>query len=123
VRPYWNTGEANQLVLLEGGVLGRADDMMIIRGVNVFPTAVEEILHSFPEVVEYRMTARKQAAMDEVVIEVEDHLSDPRRIAEELYLRLGLRIEVQLAPLASLPRFEGKGRRFVDLRYREEASR
>ena len=47
---------------------------------------------------------------------------DPRRIAEELYLRLGLRIEVRLAPLTSLPRFEGKGRRFVDLRYREEAN-
>jgi phenylacetate-CoA ligase len=122
VRPYWNAGEANGFVLLEGGVLGRADDMMIIRGVNVFPTAVEEILRSFPEVVEHRMTARKQGAMDELVIEVEDHLSDPRRIAEELYLRLGLRIEVRLAPLTSLPRFEGKGRRFVDLRYREEAN-
>jgi phenylacetate-CoA ligase len=118
--PLFQRG-ANWFVLLEGGVLGRADDMMIIRGVNVFPTAVEQILHSFPEVVEYRMTARKSGAMDELEVEVEDHLADPRRIAEELYLRLGLRIEVRLAPLASLPRFEGKGRRFVDLRYPIEA--
>jgi phenylacetate-CoA ligase len=116
VRPSWPGDGPNRFVVLEGGVLGRADDMMIIRGVNVFPTAVEQILRSFPEVVEYRMTARKNGAMDELVVEVEDHLKQPARIAEELYLRLGLRIEVALAPPLSLPRFEGKGRRFVDER-------
>ena len=42
-------------VLLEGGVLGRTDDMMIVRGVNVFPSAIEQILRSFPEVPEYRL--------------------------------------------------------------------
>jgi phenylacetate-CoA ligase len=118
VRPSWPAEGPNRFVVLEGGVLGRADDMMIIRGVNVFPTAVEQILRSFPEVVEYRMTARKNGAMDELVVEVEDHLEQPARIAEELYLRLGLRIEVRLAPPLSLPRFEGKGRRFVDERSR-----
>jgi phenylacetate-CoA ligase len=116
VRPTWPPGDANQFVVLEGGVLGRADDMMIIRGVNVFPTAVENILRSFPEVVEYRMTARKQGVMDELSVEVEDHLRQPARIAEELYLRIGLRIDVTLAPPLSLPRFEGKGRRFIDQR-------
>jgi phenylacetate-CoA ligase len=94
--------------------------MMIIRGVNVFPTAVENILRSFPEVVEYRMTASKQGAMDELSVEVEDHLQQPARIAEELYLRIGLRIDVTLSPPLSLPRFEGKGRRFVDQRRRAE---
>ena len=116
VRPRWNEAGANRFVLLEGGVLARADEMMIIRGVNIFPSAVEEIVRSFPEVVEYRMTARKRGAMDELLVEVEDRLSAPRRIAEEMYLRLGLKIEVELAPPASLPRFEGKGRRFVDER-------
>jgi phenylacetate-CoA ligase len=116
VRPSWPGAGPNRFVVLEGGVLGRADDMMIIRGVNVFPTAVEQIVRSFPEVVEYRMTARKNGAMDELVVEVEDHLQQPARIAEELYLRLGLRIDVRLAPPVSLPRFEGKGRRFVDER-------
>jgi len=120
VRPVWSDQGSNRFVLLEGGVLGRADDMMIIRGVNVFPSAVEQILHSFPEVVEYRMTARKRGAMDELVVEVEDHLAQPRRIADELYLKLGLKIEVRLAPPLSLPRFEGKGRRFIDERRREE---
>jgi phenylacetate-CoA ligase len=116
VRPTWRTSGANRFVLLEGGVLGRADDMMIIRGVNVFPSAIEQILHSFPEVVEYRMTARKRGELDELVVEVEDHLMQPQRIAEELQLQLGLKIDVRCVPAMSLPRFEGKGRRFVDER-------
>jgi phenylacetate-CoA ligase len=109
----------NRFAFLEGGLLGRADDMMIIRGVNVFPTAVEQILHGFPEVVEYRMTARKRDEMDELVIEVEDHLMQPERIAGELQLRLGLKVEVRCVTAMSLPRFEGKGRRFVDRRNRK----
>jgi phenylacetate-CoA ligase len=116
VRPSWNSGGQNNFVLLAGGILGRADDMMIVRGMNVYPTAVEQILHSFPEVVEYRLTARKQGTMDELLVEVEDHLNQPARIAEELQLRLGLKFEVRSVPPLALPRFEGKGRRFVDER-------
>jgi phenylacetate-CoA ligase len=116
VRPVWSAGGDTHFVLLDGGILGRADDMMIIRGMNVYPTAIEQILRSFPEVVEFRMTARKRGALDELVVEVEDHLQQPERIAEELRLRLGLKIEVRCAAAMSLPRFEGKGRRFVDLR-------
>jgi phenylacetate-CoA ligase len=116
VRPTWLEAGKNRFVLLEGGVLSRADDMMIIRGVNVFPSAIEQVLHSFPEVVEYRMTARKRNELDELVIEVEDHLMQPARIAEELRLRLGLKIDVRCVTAMSLPRFEGKGRRFVDER-------
>ena len=54
--------------------------------------------------------------MDELVVEVEDHLMQPERIAEELYLRLGLKIDVRCVTAMSLPRFEGKGGRFVDER-------
>lgn len=103
-------------VFLEGGVLGRTDDMMVIRGVNVFPSAIEEILRSFPEVVEFRLTARKRGEMDELVVEVEDHMAEPERIANELQLKLGLRTDVRLAPAMSLPRTEHKSNRFVDLR-------
>jgi phenylacetate-CoA ligase len=116
VRPTWPTGGPCRFVLLDGGVLGRADDMLIIRGMNIYPTAIEQILHSFPEVVEYRMTARRRGALDELVIEVEDHLLQPARIAEELRLRLGLKVDVRCVTAMSLPRFEGKGRRFVDER-------
>lgn len=116
VRPTWNASGKNNFVLLDGGVLGRADDMMIIRGVNVFPSSIEQILHCFPEVIEYRITAYKEGEMDSLSIEVEDRLESPERVAKELQLRLGLRIEVALVPIGSLPRFEGKGKRFVDQR-------
>ncbi len=131
VRPVWNepspglslqgrgAGESCRFVLLEGGIVGRADDMMIVRGMNVYPTAIEQILHSFPEVVEYRLTARKHGAMDELIVEVEDHLQQPARIAQELQLRLGLKFEVRCVPALSLPRFEGKGQRFIDERLTE----
>ena len=85
VRPSWQHAGANRFVFLEGGVLSRADDMMVIRGVNVFPSSIEQILRSFPEVVEYRMTARKQGEMDQLVVEIEDRLNEPdargRRVA------------------------------------------
>jgi phenylacetate-CoA ligase len=48
VRPTWPESGPNRFVLVEGGVLARADDMLIIRGVNVFPSAVDQILRSFP---------------------------------------------------------------------------
>lgn len=116
VKPIPSTNPQNNFVVLEGGVLSRADDMMVIRGVNIFPSAIEQLLRSFPEVVEFRLTARKRGEMDELVVEVEDHLQDPQRIATELQLRLGLKVEVRLVPAMSLPRFEGKGSRFVDRR-------
>ena len=116
VRPTWNDDQGCSFVLLQGGVLGRTDDMMIIRGVNIFPSAIEQILRGFPEVVEYRMTAFKQGEMDALRIEVEDRLSNPQRVADEMKIRLGLNVEVESAEIGSLPRFEGKGKRFIDER-------
>jgi phenylacetate-CoA ligase len=116
VRPRWLADESNQFVLLEGGVLGRTDDMLIIRGVNVFPAAIESILRGFAELVEFRLTATRLGQLDELLVEVEDRLQQPDRIANELRLQLGLRVEVRCVPIGSLPRFEGKGTRFIDLR-------
>lgn len=116
VRPSWRREGPNRFVFLPGGVLSRADDMMVIRGVNVFPSSIEQILRGFPEVIEYRMTARTSGAMDQLVVEIEDRLNDPNRVAQELQLRLGLKVEVRTTPLGSLPRVEGKGKRFVDER-------
>jgi phenylacetate-CoA ligase len=116
VRPVWDAYDDNHFVLLEGGVLGRSDDMMVIRGVNIYPSSIEQILRSFPEVVEYRLTARKRGEMDAVMVEVEDRLEETDRIAAELQKQLGLYIEVHLLPAMTLPRFEGKGKRFVDER-------
>ncbi len=116
VRPTWQHEGDNRFVFLEGGVLGRVDDMMIIRGVNIYPSSIEQILRSFPEVVEYRMTAFKDQEMDQLMIEVEDRLDDPQRLEEELRLRLSMKVGVKSVPLGSLPRFEAKGKRFVDNR-------
>ncbi|HTM52978.1 MAG TPA: AMP-binding protein [Pirellulales bacterium] len=116
VRPRWSRGGENRFVFLEGGVLGRVDDMMIVRGVNIFPSSIEQILRSFPEVIEYRMTVSKIKEMDELVIEIEDRLNDPDRVGTELAVRLGLKIEVRAVSLGSLPRGDGKASRFVDKR-------
>jgi phenylacetate-CoA ligase len=116
VRPSWNHEQENRFVLLDGGVLGRSDDMMIIRGVNVFPSSVEQILRGFPEIIEYRITAFRKGQMDQMSVEIEDRLDDPDRVARELQLRLGLRIDVTLVEIGSLPRFEAKGKRFIDRR-------
>jgi phenylacetate-CoA ligase len=116
VRPSWQHGGANRFVFLPGGVVSRSDDMMVIRGVNVFPSSVEQILRSFPELIEYRMTARRVGEMDQLFVEIEDRLNQPDRVETELRLRLGLKVEVQAVPLGSLPRVEGKGKRFVDER-------
>lgn len=116
VRPIWRHEGVNHFVLLDGGVLGRTDDMVIVRGVNVFPSSVEKILLSFPEIVEYRLTVQRISEMDQLLVEVEDRLEQPDRVRDELRLRLGLKVEVQCVPLGSLPRFEGKGKRFIDQR-------
>lgn len=116
VRPQWHTSGDCNFVLLQGGVLGRTDDMMIIRGVNIFPTSVEKILRGFPEIVEYRLTTFKQESMDQLKIEIEDQLASPERVRDELQIQLGLRVDVECVPAGSLPRFEAKGKRFIDQR-------
>jgi phenylacetate-CoA ligase len=121
VRPRWPTPDeiaagASPWVRLEGGILGRTDDMLVVRGVNIFPNAIDDIVRSFPEIVEYRLTASTRESLDELKLEIEDRLDDPDRVAREMLVRLGLRVDVVAVPSGSLPRFEGKGRRFVDRR-------
>lgn len=121
VRPHWPSDAevaagSCPWVRLDGGVLGRTDDMLIVRGVNVFPGAIDDIVRSFPEIVEYRLTVANRDSLDTMLLEIEDRLDEPDRVAREMQVRLGLRVEVVTAPLGSLPRFEGKGRRVIDQR-------
>jgi phenylacetate-CoA ligase len=119
VRPQWPSAAAagaSPVVRLVGGILGRTDDMLVIRGVNVFPGAIDDIVRGFPEVVEYRVTVRSRDSLDELAVEIEDRLAAPERVAREFQVRLGLRVDVRAVPPGSLPRFEGKARRFVDER-------
>ncbi len=104
---------------LTGGILGRADDMLIVRGVNVFPSAIEGVVREFPEVAEYRVEVARINQMDELRLLVEPHpeVDDPRRLAhaisETLHRKLLLRVACHLAAHESLPRFEMKARRVV----------
>ena len=121
VRPRWPSeaeiaAGGRPWVCLDGGILGRTDDMLVVRGVNVFPGAIDDIVRSFPEVIEYRLTLTTDASLDMLLLEIEDHLAAPDRVARELQVRLGLRVDVQIVPIGSLPRFEGKARRVVDRR-------
>lgn len=116
VRPAYGGKGSDRFVFLPGGVLGRVDDMIIIRGVNVFPSSIEQIVRSFPEIVEYRLTVSREAEMDKLSVEIEDPLGEPDRVSQEFQLRLGLRVAVECVPEGSLPRFEGKGKRFIDHR-------
>jgi phenylacetate-CoA ligase len=101
---------------LEGGILGRLDDMLIVRGVNVFPSAIEGIVREFPSVDEFVIEVYKRAEMDEVRLLVEIDGTPTRtvqEIRETLRARLGIRIEAVPVPAKSLPRYELKAKRLV----------
>jgi phenylacetate-CoA ligase len=105
-------------LMLPGGVLGRADDMLIVRGVNVYPSALANILHRFPEVTEYRIIVTKNGSLDEIALQVECPSELVTTLQEELHLALNLRVPVETVELGTLPRFELKARRIDDRRPR-----
>ncbi len=109
------------LLRLEGGVLGRADDMLIIRGNNVFPASIEAVIHESPEVVEYRLIVGRHREMQQLKIEIEPTASlDPAgverllgRLTQSIKDRLNFQAVVVAVPAGSLPRSEMKSRRLV----------
>jgi phenylacetate-CoA ligase len=103
---------------LPGGVLGRADDMLIVRGVNVYPSALANILHRYPEVQEYRIIVTKNGAMDEIALQVECSPDLVAVLQEELHVALHLRVPIEAVEQGTLPRFELKARRVEDRRPR-----
>ena len=111
--------------IYEGGILGRVDDMKIIRGTNVYPRAIEAIVREFPEVDEFQTVISHEGIRDEITLLVEmkpdwrEHEWDG--LADSLHRRLalaheGLNFKVQRAGSGQLPRFELKAKRTVDLR-------
>lgn len=103
---------------LKGGILGRTDDMVVVRGVNVHPSAIENILRTCGGVAEYRVEISQPAALTELSIQIEPEPGDGasglvRRIETALRDSLALRIPVTEVPAGSLPRFEMKARRWV----------
>ena len=104
---------------LEGGILGRTDDMVVVRGVNVYPGAVEEIIHACGGVTEYQVHVDTSRALSEVTIQIEadSNCRDPEALAQNLekafQSALALRVRVRPVPMGTLPRFEMKARRWL----------
>ncbi|MDR0778030.1 MAG: phenylacetate--CoA ligase [Methanomassiliicoccaceae archaeon] len=109
-------------------ITGRSDDMLIIRGINVFPSQVEHTLMQIPEVCgQYMIVVDREGALDYMTVQVElrpeafsdkvdDMLKLKRRISNELKKYLNVAVEAELMAPGSLPRFEGKAKRVVDRR-------
>jgi phenylacetate-CoA ligase len=99
---------------LEGGILGRLDDMLIVRGVNVFPSAIEGIVRRFPAIDEFQIEVSREGQLDEIRVLVEaGDASTCRALGEALRLGIGIRLEVSAVAPQSLPRWELKARRVV----------
>jgi len=101
----------------EGGVLGRADDMVIVRGVNLFPAAIENLVRQVDTVEEYQITVSTGADLAKLSISIEvTEGADPEdareAVTKNVQNELGLRPAVAVAPSESLPRFELKASRF-----------
>src|SRR6266850_476870 len=100
------------LVKLAGGIAGRVDDMVTVRGVNVFPSAIEAIIRRFDEVGEYRVELATVREMDELHCTVEAPADVAERVAVAIHREIGIRCKVQTVAPGTLPRFEMKAKRF-----------
>jgi phenylacetate-CoA ligase len=105
-------------VRLPGGIRARTDDLIFIRGNNVYPGTLEDLLRRFPEVVEYRVEIVEGPALTDLCLHVEcvpggDAPSLLARVRDAVRDALHLRADVRLAPAGSLPRFEMKSQRVV----------
>jgi phenylacetate-CoA ligase len=104
---------------LEGGILGRADDMVVVRGVNIFPGAVEEVIRAHAGVAEYQVRVSRAQALAQLSVKVEPRAGweDPDALARQLEgvfeSALNLRVPVTAVPSGSLPRFEMKAQRWI----------
>jgi len=103
---------------LLGGIIARADDMVFIRGVNLYPSAVDDVVQRIDGVSEYRVLIAESRGMTELSVEVECEKQDrertiAHRLTEDLRSGFGLRIPVTPVPPGSLPKAELKSRRWV----------
>lgn len=101
---------------LPEGIVGRVDNMVTIRGVNVFPSSVDAIVREFEAIVEYRVNVTRDRQLDQLSIEIEGDQSACEQLAKRMMLQLGLRVPVTLVEAGSLPRSEAKSRRWNDQR-------
>jgi len=115
VRPALERHPAGLRLL--GGILGRADDMLHVRGNNLYPTAIEAIVRRFTQVVEYRLIVDDTGPLTDLRLDLECRSGDEGTTAEQvrraIQSDLLFRVEVRLVPSGTLDRFEMKARRLV----------
>jgi Coenzyme F390 synthetase len=109
-------------------IQGRVDDMLIIRGINVFPSQVEYTLMTIPEVGQhFQIVVERKGALDDMLVRVEltkesfsDKINDLMKIRQNVEHRLrnalNVAVDVELVEPGSLPRFEGKSKKVIDKR-------
>jgi len=103
---------------LDGGILGRCDDMVVVRGVNVYPSAIDQIVRSHPSILEYRVDVFTLQSLTElkVFIEPQVGVTQPEalaaKLARDFQVSLALRVPVEVVESGTLPRFEMKARRW-----------
>ncbi|MCY2965046.1 MAG: AMP-binding protein [Planctomycetota bacterium] len=121
VRYELPTGEPNACLRLPGGILGRVDEMLTIRGNNFYPSALEDVIRSLSGVAEFRIRLREERAMQQITIEIEPQ-ADLSEVAVDRLLgeleeavrrRFHFRADIRKVGLGELPRFEMKARRFL----------
>ncbi len=124
-QPAASAGNGRTFDVYEGGIVGRADDMKLVRGTNVYPGAIEAIIRGHDAIEEFQIRIERRGARDEVVLLVETHRlvgdDDWTSMRERLAVDLaeaheGLRFILERAQPDALPRFELKAKRLTDLR-------
>ncbi len=110
--------------IIDGGVVGRADDITKVKGVLLAPTAIEEVVRDFVELSdEYEVVVTKKGDIDDILIKVEinpgfesQQESILARLKDQLRVKTNLGYKMEVHPYGSLPRYSLKAKRFKDLR-------
>ncbi len=104
---------------LDGGILGRTDDMLIVRGVNIYPAAIEGVIRAFPEIAEFQVHVHQTSSLIELRVHIEPtaECTDARGLVTKLEKKFqdkfSLRVPVTIVAPVSLPRFEMKAARWI----------
>lgn len=105
-------------LILDGGILGRTDNMIIVRGVNLYPSAIEQVIRETPDIAEFLVHLRRDGTLDDLTLHIEpspetDGAATAKLLAERLEQAFALRINVEVKD--SLPRYEMKAQRWTAL--------
>jgi phenylacetate-CoA ligase len=110
--------------IIDGGVVGRADDITKVKGVLLAPSAIEEVVRSIPELGdEYEVIVSKKGDIDDILLKIELRPGKEKeeehilfRLKDQLRVKTNLGYKIEVHPFGSLPRYEVKAKRFKDQR-------